>query len=232
MQYLHIKDVDAKRWDAVARSLCEKGIREKFTQNPHLMHVLLEKTSNKTIVECANDRLWGNGKALSEESCLNRDQWITQGILAQILENIGAEFVSSRPPLPLYPFVNGLTRGNECPSLHSAPNIYSTNPMHTITMQLAAFRPTQIPIPTTTAQPQLAQTVTIPAADHSSQPLTRQPLGNSDDVQLPGNNNNSAPMSQTDGHIQQTATINHDQMAAEEMDLEHNVTNNPVQINI
>ena len=68
-----IKNVDGKKWDAVARSLCEKGIREKFLQNPHLMHTLIEKTSNKTIVECANDRLWGNGKALSEESCLNRD---------------------------------------------------------------------------------------------------------------------------------------------------------------
>ena len=224
--------MDAKRWDAVARSLCEKGIWEKFTQNPHLMHVLLEKTSNKTIVECANDRLWGNGKALSEESCLNRDQWITQGILGQILENICAEFASSRPPLPLYPFVNGLTPGYERPSLHSAPNMYSTNPMHTITMQPAAFRPTQIPIPTTTAQPQLAETVTTSTADHTSQSLTRQPLCNSDEVHLPASNDNSTPMSQTDGHIQQTAVINHDQMMAEEMDLEHSVTNTPAQNNI
>ena len=53
-------------------SLCEPGIREKFVQNPHLMDTLVRRTENKMIVECAKDRLWGTGSALSEESCLNR----------------------------------------------------------------------------------------------------------------------------------------------------------------
>ena len=76
-------------------SHCEPGIREKFMQNPHLMDTLIRRTENKTIVECTKDRLWGTGSALSEESCLNRDRWITQGILGRILERILNEFKSN-----------------------------------------------------------------------------------------------------------------------------------------
>ena len=144
-----IKNVDAKQWDAVARGVCERGIREKFAQNAHLMQVLLEKTSNKTIVECANDRLWGNGKALADESCLNRDVWISQGILGQILENIRAEFVSTRIPSTTNSLINGFPRSSEGSTLHSTLTAYNPNPMHTFAMQPAVFYPTQIPAPTT-----------------------------------------------------------------------------------
>ena len=103
-----IKNVDSKHWDAVAMSLCEPGIREKFVQNPHLMDTLDRRTENKMIVECAKDHLWGTGSALSEESCLNRDRWITQGILGCILERIRNEFKSnitlpSQPCVGAYP---------------------------------------------------------------------------------------------------------------------------------
>ena len=76
-------------------SLCEPGIRETFVQNPHLMDTLIRRTENKMIVECTKDSLWGTGSALSEESCLNRDRWITQGILGRILECIRNEFKSN-----------------------------------------------------------------------------------------------------------------------------------------
>ena len=140
-----IKDVDSNKWDAVARSLCEKGIREKFLLNPHLMQVLIEKTANKTIVECANDRLWGNGKALSEESCLNRDVWISQGILGQILENVRAEFASSRPPMPAYPALNGSSMMHLRPPPLVGPSTYNSMPLHTMTLTPAVFCPTQVP---------------------------------------------------------------------------------------
>ena len=141
-----IKDVDTQRWDTVARSLCENGIREKFVQNLQLMHVLVEKTANKTIVECANDRLWGNGKVLAEESCLNRDVWITQGILGQILENIRAEFTGIRQSMPSFTAMNEpAVRHAIPPPSQTVSNTYIPTPMHTITHDPSAFRPTQIP---------------------------------------------------------------------------------------
>ena len=163
--------MDTKRWDAVARSLCEKGIREKFVQNPQLMHVLLKKTANKMIVECANDRLWGNGKALSEESCLNRDMWISQGILGQILEDVRSEFAGNRFPVSSYPTVPGITgslTGYLCPPPPPVPATYNSNPLHTMSLEPASFRPTQIPLMATATPPvqnQIAQPTTTPVVE-------------------------------------------------------------------
>ena len=156
-----INNVDGKKWDAVARSLCEKGIREKFLQNPHLMHVLIEKTSNKTIVECANDRLWGNGKALSEESCLNRDVWISQGILGQILENVRAEFITSRPHMPTFPALSNPSTGYLRPPPADLSQ-YNSNPLHIMTSTPLVFCPTQIPPNITVTQriPQVVKSTT------------------------------------------------------------------------
>ena len=137
-----IKDVDGKKWDAVARPLCEKGIREKFLQNPHLMKTLIEKTSNKTIVECANDRLWGNGKPLSDESCLNKDVWITQGILGQILEMVRAEFAPSQSSIPTVPSDSSMRYLRPPPS---TTYNYNSNPLHSMTSTPAVFQPTQVP---------------------------------------------------------------------------------------
>ena len=89
-----IKNVDSKRWDAIAMSLCEPGIREKFVQNPHLMDTLIRRTENKMIVECTKDRLWGTGTTLSEESCLNR----AGGLLKVFLDvSLNASVMSTNP---------------------------------------------------------------------------------------------------------------------------------------
>ena len=140
-----IKNIDTKRWETVARSLCGKGIREKFVQNPHLMKVLIEKTENKTIVECANDRLWGNGNALSEESCLNRDTWVSQGILGQILEDIRIEFVSSGPPMSIHQNMSTPLMGYVHSFQQPASSMYESHPRHTIASQPNAFHQTQLP---------------------------------------------------------------------------------------
>ena len=227
-----IRNVDGKQWDAVARSLCEKGIREKFLQNPHLMHVLIERTSNKTIVECANDRLWGNGKALSEESCLNRDVWISQGILGQILENVRAEFVSSPPPMPTFP----------AGYLRPPPvdlNQYKSNPLHTMTSTPSVFCPTQIPpnIAATQVVPQVAEsTTTISSVTEPSSfaPVntvanpTAEPIGDRDTVI----ENRSLPaatptpiVSNLTGVLSQTPMINKPpQPIVEDMDTATNLT--------
>ena len=83
-----IKNVDVNRWDEVAGSVCQPGIRAKFLQNPVAMDILLHKTGHKQIAECTADRLWGTRITLGDPACLDASKWISQGIMGQILESI------------------------------------------------------------------------------------------------------------------------------------------------
>ena len=42
-------------------------------------------------MEIANDRVWGTGITLGNPECLNRDRWISQGILGELLEEVRAQ---------------------------------------------------------------------------------------------------------------------------------------------
>ena len=75
----------------LAESLCKEGLKAKFSQNPHLLDILLNKTGKKTLVECTNDRLWANGIPLYSDTCLNQQRWISQGLLGKILEEVRTE---------------------------------------------------------------------------------------------------------------------------------------------
>ena len=86
-----IKNFDQDRWEKTAETLCKAGIKAKFSQNQYLLEVLTKKTSNKTLVECANDRLWANGVPLYNDSCLDRQRWISQGLLGKLLEEVRSE---------------------------------------------------------------------------------------------------------------------------------------------
>ena len=86
-----IKNFDRDRWEKAAETICKAGIKAKFSQNQYLLTVLIEKTSNKTLVECANDRLWANGIPLYSNSCLDRQRWISQGLLGKLLEEVRSE---------------------------------------------------------------------------------------------------------------------------------------------
>ena len=68
--------------------------------------MLTEKTSNKTLVECANDRLWANGVPLYSDSCLDRQRWISQGLLGKLLGEVRSELsgtttTEKQPPLSM-----------------------------------------------------------------------------------------------------------------------------------
>ena len=83
-----IRNFNRRMWESVAKEHCRLGIQAKFLQNPDLLQVLVEKTGHKTIVESANDRLWGTGIPLVREGCLNKEKWISPGILGELLMEI------------------------------------------------------------------------------------------------------------------------------------------------
>ena len=102
-----VKNYKKEEWDNKAKDLCRPGIHAKFQQNPELFRILCEKTGEKTIVESANDRVWGTGMTLGNPECLNRDRWVSQGILGELLEEVRAQQHHRAPvlreayPLPL-----------------------------------------------------------------------------------------------------------------------------------
>ena len=64
-----------------------------------MLDTLIRRTGSKRIAESAADRLWGSGRSLGDPLCLDTFNWISQGLLGQILENIRDEFVQTMPPM-------------------------------------------------------------------------------------------------------------------------------------
>ena len=90
------KDIDKyskELWEKEAKKCCKIGIKEKFAQNSGLKDVLIYCTENKQIVESANDQFWGTGVPLHQSDCLNPQQWISQGIMGEILMEIYHELI-------------------------------------------------------------------------------------------------------------------------------------------
>ena len=105
----NIRNFNRRSWETATKDIYRPGLLAKFTQNSDLLQLLVEKTGKKTIVECANDRLWGTGIPLAREGCLDKEKWISGGILGELLMEIrdgkpvslsNRSKVSNEPSLP------------------------------------------------------------------------------------------------------------------------------------
>ena len=136
----------------MAKDVCRQGIQAKFLQNHDLLQVIVERTGNKTIMESVNDRLRGTGVPLVKDGCLNKEEWISPGILGELLMEIrenqtvfpdmmhnesGSNMQSSVPPT-LFGIANPLLSGvtpQKAPTMmvpersfmHVPPETSSTN---------------------------------------------------------------------------------------------------------
>ena len=97
-----IVNFDEDNWKMVAKDMCFDGLMEKFTQNPTLVDILL-KTSNKTLVECSFDRIWGNGIPLGDRSCMDKQKWHNVGILGEMLMEIRSRLRSQTTEMGVAP---------------------------------------------------------------------------------------------------------------------------------
>ena len=136
----------------MAKDVCRQGIQAKFLQNYDLLQVIVERTGNKTIMESVKDRLWGTGVPLVKDGCLNKEEWVSPGILGELLMEIcenqtvfpdmmhnesGSNMQSSIPPT-LFGIANPLLSGVTPPKapttivqersfMHVPPETSSTN---------------------------------------------------------------------------------------------------------
>ena len=82
---------DPKLWDKTKYAIVKRGIRAKFMQNPELLQQLLD-TGNALLAECSkNDKQWGIGIDIADESRMDTTKWHGQNLLGRILMEIRQE---------------------------------------------------------------------------------------------------------------------------------------------
>lgn len=126
-----IDSFDPKLWDKTKYAIVKRGIRAKFMQNPELLQQLLD-TGNALLAECSkNDRQWGIGIDIADESRMDTTKWHGQNLLGRILMEI-------RQELELRRFLGKLVYADHrddstCPywemtlgELKSHPHLYSS----------------------------------------------------------------------------------------------------------
>ena len=101
-------------WKEVAKLQCEKGITEKYLQNPRLMDVL-QSTGTKKIVESCHDSLWGTGINLRSDDALKPDKWKNIGILGEILMSVRESYRHDKDK----PDITSTNAGDQPPLLAS-----------------------------------------------------------------------------------------------------------------
>ena len=167
-----IRSFDETKWDEVAANLCHPGIRAKFQQNKFAMETLIHRTQGKRIVECAKDRLWGNGRSISDPLCLVSTSWISPGIMGPILESIRDEELQTRN-------VSYSHLSNQFPQISQA---YQLNPLiPTLEYEsttVSASAPIPIPNHTTSTAssttPESGSTSTTPVSDTTASDTDRE----------------------------------------------------------
>ena len=87
-----IDNYDKTTWENSAKERCMQGIQQKFAQNSALKDVLIHCTGNKTIIESTTDSFWGSGVPLHRQDCLNPIQWMSKGIMSEIVMDLRDEF--------------------------------------------------------------------------------------------------------------------------------------------
>ena len=82
-----INSFNPQCWKADGYEPCLKGIKEKFLQNPPLLH-MLKATHPKTLVEATLDTQWGTGVRLRDTNVLNKEKWYGTGWMSSMLSTV------------------------------------------------------------------------------------------------------------------------------------------------
>ena len=79
---------DPAMWQAMRESVVERGVLEKFLQNPDLARVLLS-TGDAVLAEAAaKDQVWGIGLGMQDSEKEDASNWRGENLLGQCLMNV------------------------------------------------------------------------------------------------------------------------------------------------
>lgn len=97
----------ADEWDAMSEEIMEEIMREKFTQNPHLMERLTESTYSD-FYEMTTDKKWGTGMKIMGNKPIDPRLFKGKNVTGQILRKLKNQFTEG-----ITPSVSGSGSGSE-----------------------------------------------------------------------------------------------------------------------
>lgn len=78
-------------WSDKCKEIVKRASLLKFTQNPELLHILIN-TSGTTLVEASPyDKIWGIGLSATNANSKNRSTWKGKNLLGEILTEVRNE---------------------------------------------------------------------------------------------------------------------------------------------
>lgn len=93
-----VKSFNSKIWDKNKIDIVYVGNYLKFSQHPDLKQRLIE-TGDKLLVEASpEDTVWGIGLAIGDPKILDKDNWLGDNLLGEILTTLRNGFKTDRAP--------------------------------------------------------------------------------------------------------------------------------------
>lgn len=91
-----LKKDQPQKWEENIPDIAVKGLKAKFSQNPHMRDFLCS-TQGLRLGEAYKNEVWGVGKTLSDPEVLDYTQWPEGGnLLGHTLERIRDEFLQAK----------------------------------------------------------------------------------------------------------------------------------------
>ena len=83
-----VKNYDDELWSSVRFEIMVEGLFEKFNQNPQLKQALLETRGTEMVEASPYDRIWGIGLAASDPRAQEKNTWLGQNLLGEVLDDV------------------------------------------------------------------------------------------------------------------------------------------------
>lgn len=83
-----VRNFNQVLWDTYCRTYVFVGNREKYSQNPQLLSVLLSTKGTHLVEASPNDRIWGIGMAYNDPDAMYPERWRGMNWLGDILTKL------------------------------------------------------------------------------------------------------------------------------------------------
>jgi ribA/ribD-fused uncharacterized protein len=91
-----VKNFDKVKWEKECKQIVYEGNYAKFTQNPHLLKVLME-TKGREIVEASPfDTIWGIGLGEDDPRALDKSQWKGTNWLGEVITRVREDLITGK----------------------------------------------------------------------------------------------------------------------------------------
>jgi ribA/ribD-fused uncharacterized protein len=91
-----VSGFDERRWVSERERIVYEGNHAKFTQNAHLLQLLLATAGTELVEASPTDRVWGVGLSQEDPRIQNPSQWRGQNLLGKVLTRLREDLLAQR----------------------------------------------------------------------------------------------------------------------------------------